>query len=68
MVHFLSMFHRARTYLLGAVAAFGLVVAVGRPLLKLQDETSRQDHFAPVFSLSLPQDAGYTQAPGALMP
>jgi hypothetical protein len=62
------MFHRIRAYILGAVAAFGLVVAVGRPLLKLQDESSLQGNFAPVFSMSLLHDASPTTAPVALVP
>ena len=62
------MYHGARAYTLGAVAFLGLVVAIGRPLLKLHDEASWRGHFTPVFSIGLLQDAGRTPAPDVLVP
>ncbi len=54
--------------ILGAVAFLGLLVAVGRPLVKLQDEASWQGSLPPVFAVELPRDAGYTRVPVVSVP
>jgi hypothetical protein len=66
MAHPLVMRRKARVYIVGAVAAFGLMVAVGRPLLKLHDEASRQATVTPIFAMGILQDARITVAPVAV--
>ena len=62
------MCHGARAYTLGAVAFVGLMVAVGRPLLKLHDEASWRGSFTSVFAIGLLQDAGHTHMPVVSVP
>ena len=68
MVHFYGMYHGARAYTLAAVAFLGLLVAVGRPLLKLHDEASWRGDVTSVFAIGLLQDAGHTQVPVVSVP
>jgi hypothetical protein len=62
------MGHKVRAYALSAVAFLGLLVAVGRPLLKLHDEASWRGDFTSVFTIELSQDAGCTQLPVLSVP
>jgi hypothetical protein len=68
MIHSSPMHHGARAYILGAIAFLGLLVAVGRPLLKLHDEASWRGHSTPVFAIELLQDAGNTHVPVVTVP
>jgi hypothetical protein len=62
------MYHGARAYTLGAVAFLWLLVAVGRPLLKLHDEASWRGDVTSVFAIGHLQDAGHTQVPVVSLP
>ena len=63
-----DMMQGPRAYTFVAAAALGLMVLVGRPLLKLHDEASRHGDFTPVFAIGLMQDTSHTPVPVVLVP
>jgi hypothetical protein len=62
------MSKRVRTFILGVVATFGLAVAVGRPLLKLQSEEFMRGAVIPVFSMGLLESGENSALPVAVVP
>jgi len=68
MLNHSHMSREVRAYALSAVAFLGLLVAVGRPLLKLHDEASWRGDFSSVFTIELSQGAGCTHLPVVSVP
>jgi len=62
------MFPRAHAFILGAVAALGLLVAVGRPLLKLQNAAFTADAYPYVVWLGRVESGVHTVSPVEVVP